>query len=460
VRARPGRLEQQNGKRFLCGLSPEERARVAAVAPRPMRAMRLPVCSHLGMGIRPLFASCLLGREPRMKSWHRLIEHSNPYRWVLLVDPIRAYLLGLVTGILLAAASWLLSAAKFAVALRIYSGGLDLPRKVILDLGYVTQLNYGPWYILGCPLVLYFASLTAYFTRRLGPPQFRRVSSIPALATAPHVSLLGIALFAAFAWKNVYAELRDYRTLALGWVQAEQAAAWSTQLLATQKPVDITQSRFTYLDLPPPDSKSPALHIHPGRILVDSVIPGTHSVKSHPVFLGFVGVAKLWVGYWEGLAVYIALLALFWGVALLPELRRDTILALREAEAALWAERPFCTLLYLGVLINLFWIARFLANAAKGTFGSIDQWISLTTLAPGMVTASIIALVFHRTYRVAPDLVRSPISKRGYTALGFWALSFVTLVSLLLNYSDPAVYTVLHQFLCLLPVKVCPVLQP
>jgi len=388
-------------------------------------------------------------------TWRRIVRRVDPYQGILLSQPGRVLLWALAVGVSLALASWLLGATGFAVKLQVYAKGEPHPTNFRLNLGYLSQLNYGPWYALVCPFVFYLAALSAFLTTRLGPESLRETSSLQALARTTPASVLAIVVFLAFIWNDVYAEMRAYHDMALGWVQSEQVQHWATYIRSTGHAFDITGSRFSYLDLPNASSDAAPRYVMPVKVLVDSVFPPTHRVPSHAGLLGFVGITKVWAAVWEGLVVYLAGLTFVWGLSLLPHIRRDTILALREEKAALWAEKPFCLLLYVGVLMNVFAIARFLANAAKGSFGGLDQWLSLVTLTPGIVTVVMVGLVVNRSFTVAPESPRLPVSAQGYRALGVWGISLLTLILLLLTYKDPAVYLPVHRFLCLLPIKAC-----
>ena len=60
---------------------------------------------------------------------------------------------------------------------------LDRPRTI--GLGYIQQLNYGPWHFFPflCPAVYFLAALTARTTDRLSPVKLRPQCSVLSLST-------------------------------------------------------------------------------------------------------------------------------------------------------------------------------------------------------------------------------------------------------------------------------------
>jgi hypothetical protein len=173
--------------------------------------------------------------------------------------------------------------------------------------------------------------------------------------------------------------------------------------------------------------------------------------------LTFVGVTKAWVGFWEGCVVYASLLALTWTLLVLRSITAEDVLALTDEKGGIWAETPAFWFLVLGCLTNVFLIARFCANAAKGSFGLPDQYASLSVALPGIVAATLGFGLFHRAFILTPGARVYIVSKKVLTLFVFWAATVLTVLLVLLKYNDPKVYLPLHSVLCSLPLKVCPI---
>ena len=127
----------------------------------------------------------------------RVARALNPYRRILLGDPLRVMVFALLVGVVLAITSLYLKVGLFSVDLQITPQRDQEVRHVSLNLGYLTQLNYGPWYLLGCPLVLYCLAMASHLTRATGPHNVRSQAALSTLAGHAAFQILGLSAFCA-----------------------------------------------------------------------------------------------------------------------------------------------------------------------------------------------------------------------------------------------------------------------
>lgn|GEM_PF-4308586 len=382
----------------------------------------------------------------------------NPLSLFLLARPPMVLALSFAIGLALCLGSIFVGCGLFAVTILVTPEPAGTAVSVPLDLGYITQLNYGPWYVFGCPVLLFFASLAAYSTKRCGPQDVRDRASFQALMRRPAIATLGLVILILAVWKNVAAEYRDYNHLAFGWVQAEQAERWAGTIAKTGRPVSLSlaQFNFHYIDLLPDAKGARGRLTRPRRIDILDVSPRDIHVRSGVPLLTFIGIAKLWVAVWESLVVYISALTALWGVAVIRSITPETVTATCDGSTAFWAEPTAVFLLLAGILTNVFSISRYLANAVKGSFGLPDQYESLLTLMPGFVAIALGAAVFYRAFDILPTNRIYVISKTATALALAWLLTIVALMLLLIEFIDPRMYVPLVDLLCQLPFKTCP----
>src|SRR5256885_13704690 len=68
------------------------------------------------------------------------------------IGPLGFFFIGLAMGIVLLVSSLAVGMASFFVQLEITTANETIPRT--LDLGYLSQMNYGIWYLIFCPILL------------------------------------------------------------------------------------------------------------------------------------------------------------------------------------------------------------------------------------------------------------------------------------------------------------------
>lgn len=366
-----------------------------------------------------------------------LIASWSPYNAVLRLKPLRAFLFSWIMGLILAGTSLWVGVGVFHAGVVVVenSRNYELP----LSLGYIEQLNYGVWFLIPflCPAVFALCAII-FRSSQSAPPEWHRYCDLQILTNRASIAICGIALCALFMCKDVLIEVRDYKTLGLGWVQAESIETqWNqnTKRHLTSTPI---RRRFRTFDI---NDKQ----IQAAEVDLVSVSPPDFHIRGHRAFLVFVLVAKLWCGFWEGLMVYMSVLLAIWSVGVYRAADPDADAALYkpgDKTPALirmhieWAQPVVICTLLLGLEINFFSITRFVANAAKGSFGSWDQYWSMLTLSPAVIVGFCAISVLVKAIMSRFQDLDSFGSRMELTLWVVWALSYAMLVHLIIGFND------------------------
>jgi len=301
-----------------------------------------------------------------------------------------------------------------------------------LPLGYIQQLNYGPWFLLGIPLLLASAAMAwAWWNRSCDSPNNNIPSntSLRTVSKLPSASALGIMLMLYFVGTNVLVEFRDYKSLGLGWVQAKaiHEAAMTHQA--------IPGSEFRYF------TEGGHLRVvNEARVLsVDQAHTGIYKDWQ---FWAFVVTVKSYGGLWQATIFYLSLLYMRVGARFIRHMKTTGLIEV--AGSIQWTVTPAIMMFVVGTLTNVFSSARFVANLAKGSYGSWDQYASFTIVSPGIATlilgvASLYLVYFEARGKANPwDGISKPYWWALTTAATAWATTSLGVLRLLVGL-DPAV---------------------
>lgn len=251
-----------------------------------------------------------------------------------------------------------------------------------LPLGYLQQLNYGPWFMLGLPILLSVAAMAWKSWNRACASDENNIpgdASLDNVSQSIPMSILGITVMLFLVGTNIRVEVRDYKSLGLGWVQAYA----------------IHEAATRHLPIPGNKFKN---FIEDGRFRtvrearVQAIYPPQAGIYNKGSFIAFVCLVKGIGGIWQSTIIYLSLLFLRVGVRLIRHMK---IQHLHERDGAVqWTITPAILMFFLGILTNVFSSARYVANMAKGSYGSWDQYASFLVISPGLATSvfGIIAL--------------------------------------------------------------------
>ena len=347
----------------------------------------------------------------------------NVLAWVVAASPGKLAAAAFAVAVAFAFASQLVGVGYFEsdVTLSLRAGS---PLVLHLPLGFLTQLNYGPWFLFGAPVLLLFAAFAYRDTLHRADQHcgisFQTVSQGRAMVA------LSAATLAFFVWQNVGAELRDYDRLALGWVQAPMLA----RAVAKSPAVDLTRLA----------KRLDRLRINETYVMPSNIVTAVARLRMVPnaklgvPFWTFVIAVKIAHAVWQALVVYLSALMLVWSVLVSRRITDEQI-----AENGIsWFKRPVVYMLIVAVIANLFCIARFIANAAKGSFGAFDQYAGLLCLLPGVSALMGAAFVLFRAYQVAPQRVERFSSGPIKPVLLLWFVTVAAFAYLLSGYLSPA----------------------
>jgi hypothetical protein len=285
-----------------------------------------------------------------------------------------------------------------------------------LPLGYIQQLNYGPWFLLGMPLLLASAAMAWTWWNRSCE---NLDNNIPKDASLRNVSqsivmaVAGITLVFFFAGTSIEAEVRDYRNLGLGWVQAKaihDAAAAHTM---------IPGNEFRHF--------TDGEHL---REVVDARVISLEELNTGMyrrwLFWTFVVVVKFLGGLWQATVVYLSLLYIRVGVRLMRHMKERGLNALDGSVQ--WTITPAIMMFTVGTLTNVFSSSRYIANLAKGSYGSWDQYASFIVISPGLATLVFGVVALYLVYFEARGTANpwAGTSKPYWWALGMMATAWMT----------------------------------
>jgi hypothetical protein len=356
------------------------------------------------------------------------------------IGPLGFFSIGLGMGLVLLISSLAVGMASFFVKIEIETGANENIQRT-LDLGYLSQMNYGIWYLLFCPILLALVAL-AYDAMRKAQQSFpSMLPSFERLGKTRWLAAMGIVVLGFFVFKNIIVEWDDYKNLSLGWVQAKPLQDYRDEIARTNVPIDlVVRGKKFDRFLIPPERFIQKDEIR--AIKIREVDPNLH-VRSFWGMLLFIALTKFWVGLWEAIVVYFAIVALTWG---LMGARHMDLPALKDATGAFyhlsWLRRPAFYVFLVGVLVNLFCIFRYTSNAAKGSYGKWDQYWSLLVFSPAL----FLLPVFHilgTIYNSSENEEQAYLSKRGVMAASVWVVSFGYVIYLVLGYINPRQQTIL-----------------
>lgn len=249
-----------------------------------------------------------------------------------------------------------------------------------LPLGYIQQLNYGPWFMFGLPILLTAAAMAWRSWNRACDCEENGIpkeASLDSVSRSVPMSLLGIAITLFLIGTSVLVEVRDYNSLGLGWVQlraVRDAAAQHLPIPGNKFRNFAEAGRFRRVQ----------------EASVRTIYPPEAGVYNTASFIAFVCVVKAIGGIWQALVIYLSLLFLRVGARLVRHVKTQH---LYEREGAVqWTITPAILMFFVGALTNVFSSARYVANMAKGSYGSWDQYASLIVISPGLAT-SILGIV-------------------------------------------------------------------
>jgi hypothetical protein len=220
--------------------------------------------------------------------------------------------------------------------------------------------------------------------------------------------VLGIALTVFFVGSNIQVELRDFKGLGLGWVQAKA----------------IHDAANSHAAIPGSEFR----HFIVGRRLrvvreaeVASFSPPLAGVYKDGWFWAFVISVKTVNGLWQATIIYLSLLYIRAGIRLMKHIEAAR---LSEIEGSVqWTIVPATMMLLAGTLTNAFSTFRYIANMAKGSYGSWDQYASFLVLSPGLATLAFGVVALYLVYFEAQGKA-NPWA--GTAKPYWWALSTVT----------------------------------
>jgi hypothetical protein len=348
----------------------------------------------------------------------------NIFNLLFKLPPQKLYLLALCVSSVIALWSYSVGAGIFAVqaVFEFPEGDHTAPRDI--PLGYVQHLNFGPWHIIFCPFLFSLAGLLAVVTDRFAPGAIRDRCSFLALGERPVVAWVALVLLVLFVGKNLLVEITVYKDQSLGWVRADRIAEIS-------RGKDPRLAGFSWV------VDDHGILRKPTSVLVKSVTPSDLRVRSRMELVALIAVAKAWVGVWEALVVYLALLASWAGTTVLGTIAAETAPGVTDgAFGVRWARTPMLHLLIISCIVNISHIMRAIANINKATYGTLDQVISLITLAPGLVAFYLWLGVINRVHLAGGEA--DAIATKPLTLwFGVWSSTIVFVAFLVSGYFDP-----------------------
>jgi hypothetical protein len=351
-------------------------------------------------------------------------------------EPWPAFLLALAVGVGLAVWSSVIGVGFFWVKIKIFHTGGVEDRQ--LNLGFLDQVNYGVWYVFPvfCPFLFMFISWAYKSTGILTVRTSRFIMPFDKFKGSWHVAAVGLVILLTFVGKNVYVELEDYKSLGLGWVQGGVLQEYRTEIAASG-PIDLTAKGKKFDQFLITTKKEFIARDNIQRVILEDVDPGLN-IKSYWGMVAFIVAAKIWVGLWEALVVYTAVLTFLWGTYALAHIKAEDVVSQdRKRYELAWFYRPALYLILVGVWVHLFCIFRFCGNAIKGSYGKWDQYWSMLTLSPAVIVIVLGCFILSKIH-MFPNLEGQTYLSKGIgIVLGVWTATFIYISYLLLGYIDP-----------------------
>jgi hypothetical protein len=350
------------------------------------------------------------------------------------ISPVMLYFGGLGIGIGLLVASMAVGMGSFNVELEIVTTNETIPKS--LDLGYASQLNYGLWYVVLCPILLSMVAL-AYDAMRRAQQTYPEM--LPAFEKLGHfkiIKALGILILCFFVFKNIFVEWGDYKRLGLGWVQAKVLQDYRNEMQTTGQQIDLIAKGKTFDRFLLPRQERFIAKDSIKQVKITKIDP-TLNVAGSSHIVAFVVITKLWVGLWEAIVIYFGIMTFLWGMAgamrmNLSDLKDDTHAFYHLS----WIRRPALYIFLSGILVNFFCVFRYVANATKGSYGKWDQYWSFLIFSPVLFLIPA-SLVISRVYNSSNNEEQAYLSKRVGIVAAVWSVSFAYVVYLILGYINP-----------------------
>jgi hypothetical protein len=300
-------------------------------------------------------------------------------------------------GVGLVLLGWLIGLDRFLIDVEFVFDKAAPVSKTIAS-GYTLELNYGPWYCLPflCPAVYFLAALIAQSTDHHAPPELKEKYSLLGLAKSPIGVAAGWGCLIILVAVNLEIEYTDYDQVGLGWVQAKYIEGVAKKLRAAPgAPVNLPGKRFF-----PIENKEGAV-TKVKELRIHGVWPEDLRVGPEWLVYLFVIVAKLWVGLWQGLVVYLSVLVIWaewrWFRTGAAEPTADTEVVNDGSYGIRWARTPVMYTIMLGVLVNVFHVLRFANNFQKANYGWWDQKFETWALfLPGFLMVLLAVIVRSR----------------------------------------------------------------
>lgn len=370
-----------------------------------------------------------------MLSLTTCLRRSNVPVHILAAKPGRLFTWTLLLGILLAL--WAIVNRVGIIQARVIfalAASDDLKSTSVtrdLPLGFIQQLNYGPWYVIGLPILLAIVAMTwTSWNRACDSPNnnIPPEASLREVSKSPAMSIIGIGLTLFLVVSSIQVEIRDFPSLGLGWVQAKhihEAKEHNTAIAGTKFNHFTEGGHFRTVV----------------EARVESLQPAKAGMYNTYSFVMFVALAKTIYGLWQATVMYLSLLFLRVGLVIVRHMKRKR---LYEKEGAVrWTVVPATLMFFAGGLTNLFSTARYVANMAKGSYGSWDQYVSFLVISPGLATSIFGAVAIYLVYFEAQGRANpwagttKPYWWALSTAIGFWLTTLLGVIRLLLGL-DPA----------------------
>lgn len=357
------------------------------------------------------------------------------------IGPLNFYLVGLIVGVALLIGSMMVGVASFSVEIEIETLQNERIRRV-LDLGYMSQMNYGVWYLIFCPILLAVIAFAYDSLKRAQQSYPSMLPSLERLGNMWLIAMLGIAVLCFFVFKNIIVEWDDYKNLSLGWVQAKPLQDYRDEMDRTKLPIELIAKgkKFDRFLLPGQERFIQREDIRSVNIL--KIDPELKVANLSNVF-AYVVMTKLWVGLWEAIVIYFAILTLVWG---LIGARNLDLAALKDSTGAFyhlsWVTRPAFYIFLVGLLVNLFCIFRYVSNAVKGSYGKWDQYLSFLVFSPALFLIPTL-VILSTIFNASDNDEQSYLAKRVLVVAALWFTSFGYVIYLVIGYINPRHQTII-----------------
>lgn len=368
---------------------------------------------------------------------------------MLQTNPLKLFLFAWLVGVLITIWSYYVGTGYFSVHAKIIFDDATLNEAKEISLGFIPQLNYGPWYFLPflCPAVFLLSALTARATERFTPLHLKEKCSFIRLLENPLIACCGVVILLGFVGKNIYIEYENHNTLGLGWVQALSLKEVAQGVKDTNGAYKLENKIFKYSK-----KNADGKVVMAKGVVIAEVKPENPGARNYAEMVVFIIAAKTWVGLWESLTVYLALLTLFWGFNIYRNLTDEAILEAKDGRYGFkFVDRPASYILIIGILINLFCILRYTANVYKGSYGQWDQYWSLITVSPAVALIVVGLLIVYRIHECEDCPNQTLCSKPIWILLGVWATLFIYFAYLFVGYVDTSTQELIAWLLSRLP---------